>query len=33
MTTIKNCKAELDEPDVIYIKSCPDIYCDVYFRV
>lgn len=30
---IKNCKAELNEPDDIYIKSYPDIYCDVYFRV
>lgn len=30
---IRNCKAELDEPDAIYIKSYPDIYCDVYFRV
>ena len=30
---IKNCKVELDEPDAIYIKSYPDIYCDVYFRV
>jgi len=30
---IKNCKTELDEPNAIYIKSYPDIYCDVYFRV
>ena len=30
---LKNCKAELNEPDDIYIKSYPDIYCDVYFRV
>lgn len=30
---IRNCKAELDEPDAIYIKSYPDIYCDVYFHV
>lgn len=30
---IKSCKAGLNEPDAIYIKSYPDIYCDVYFRV
>lgn len=30
---IKICKAGLNEPDDIYIKSYPDIYCDVYFRV
>lgn len=30
---IKICKAGLNEPDAIYIKSFPDIYCDVYFRV
>lgn len=30
---IKSCKAGLNEPDAIYIKSYTDIYCDVYFRV